>query len=57
MECIPQEVFSKIKDKSITCNKIRTQPEDSIICGFYCISTLKTNMTKENATLNFKVKK
>ena len=35
---IPQEVLNKIKYKSIYHNIFRTQDNDSIMCGFYCIS-------------------
>ena len=34
---IPQEVLSKIKDKSITYNKFRIQSHDCIMCEFYLI--------------------
>ena len=34
---IPQEVFSKIKHKSITQNIFRIQDDDFIMCAFYCI--------------------
>ena len=37
-EYIPQEVLNKIKDKSITHNIFKTQDNDSIMCGFYCIT-------------------
>ena len=37
IEYIPQEVFNKIKHKSITHNIFRIQDNDSIICIFYCI--------------------
>ena len=37
IEYIPQEVLSKIKDKSITHNILRIQDIEFIICGFYCI--------------------
>ena len=32
------EVLSKIKDKSITHNIFRIQDDDSVMCGFYCIT-------------------
>ena len=41
IEDIPQEVFSKIKDKSITHNILRIQSDYSIMCGFYCIAFIK----------------
>ena len=40
-EYIPQEVLSKIKDKSVTHNIFRIQDDDSITFGFYCISFIK----------------
>ena len=36
IEYILQEVWSKIKDKSITHNIFRIPDDDSIICGFCC---------------------
>ena len=38
IEYIPQEVLNKIKDKSITHNIFKIQDNDSIMCGFYCIT-------------------
>ena len=38
IEYIPQEVLSKIKDKSITHNIFRGKDDDTIMCGFYCIA-------------------
>ena len=35
---VPQEVVNKINDKPITRNIFRVQSDDSIICGFYCIT-------------------
>ena len=35
IENIPQEVFNKFRDKSITCNIFRIQDNESIMCGFY----------------------
>ena len=40
-ECIPLEVLNKIKDKSITQNIFRMQDNDSVMCGFYCISFIE----------------
>ena len=37
IEYIPNEVLSKIKDKSITHNIFRIYDDDSIICEFYGI--------------------
>ena len=41
IEYIPQEVLSKIKDKSITHNIFRIQDNESIMCGFYCIAFIE----------------
>ena len=38
IEYIPQEVLSKIKDKSITHNILRTQADDSIMCVYFIVS-------------------
>ena len=35
---IPQDLLSKIKDKSITHNIFRIHDNDSFMCGFYCIA-------------------
>ena len=40
-EYIPQEVLNKIEDKSITHNIFRIQDDDSIMCGFYCITFIE----------------
>ena len=37
IEYIRQEVFNKIKDKSITHNIFRIQENESIMRGFYCV--------------------
>ena len=37
----PQEVLSKLKDKSITHNIFRTRDNDSIMCWFSCIAFIK----------------
>ena len=37
MEHISQEVFNKIRDKSITQNIFRIQNNESNLGGFYCI--------------------
>ena len=34
IECIPQEVLNKIKDKSVTHNIFRIKDNESIMCGF-----------------------
>ena len=41
IEYIPQEVLSKIKDKSITHNIFRILEDDSIMCGFYRIAFIE----------------
>ena len=38
IQYIPQEVLSKIKDKSITHNILRTQVDDSIMCVYFIVS-------------------
>ena len=38
---ILQGVLNKIKDKSITYNVFRIQDNDSIMCGFYCITFIE----------------
>ena len=40
-EYIPQDVLKKIKDKSTTHIIFRIQPNDSILCGFYCIAFIE----------------
>ena len=41
IEYVPQEVLSKIKDKSITHNIFRIQYDDSFMCEFYCIAFIE----------------
>ena len=41
IEYIPQEVFTKIKGKSITHSIFRIQDGDSILSGFYCITIIE----------------
>ena len=41
IECIPQEILNKIKDKSITYNIFIIQDNESIMCGFYCITFIE----------------
>ena len=38
---IPQEVFNRIKDKSITHNISRIQDNESAMCRFYCIAFIE----------------
>ena len=49
---IPQEVINKIKDKSITHNIFRIYSDDSIICGFYCITFIEY-IIAENFLLHY----
>ena len=42
IEYFPQELVNKIKDKSISHNIFRTQDDDSIMCGFYCIAFIES---------------
>ena len=48
IEHIPQEVFSKIRDKSITRNIFRIQDNEAITCGFYCITFIEYILTGRN---------
>ena len=41
IEYVPQEVLSKIKNKSITRSRFKIQSDDSIICGFYCVTFIE----------------
>ena len=41
IEYIPQEILSKIKDKSNTHNIFSIQDNESIMCGFYCIAFIE----------------
>ena len=41
IEYIPQEEWNKIKDKPITQKTFRIQDNESIMCGFYCISFIE----------------
>ena len=52
IEYIPQEVVNKIKDKSISHNIFRTQDDDSIMCGFYCIAFIE-NMLAGKTLLDY----
>ena len=38
IECIPQKILIKIKNKLLNHNIFRIQSSDSIMCGFYCIA-------------------
>ena len=41
LNIFPQEVLNKIGDKSITRNIFRIQDNESIMCGFYCITFIE----------------
>ena len=41
IECIPQEVWNKIRDEPITHNIFRIKVNESIICGSYCIAFIE----------------
>ena len=41
IECTPQEVLNKIKDEWITHNIFTIQDNESIMCGFYCITFIE----------------
>ena len=41
LNIFPQEVLNKIGDKSITHNIFRIQDNESIMCGFYCITFIE----------------
>ena len=41
IEYIPQEVLNKIRDKSITHNIFRIEDNESVLCGFYCITFIE----------------
>ena len=41
IEYIPEEVLTKIRDKSITHNIFRIQGNESIMWGFYCIALIE----------------
>ena len=45
---IPQEVLNKIRDKQITHNIFRTQDNDSIMRGFYCIVLIEYMLARKN---------
>ena len=47
IEYIPQEVLSKIKDKSITHNIFRIQEDDWIMCEFYFIAFMESMLSRK----------
>ena len=48
IEYIPQEVLSKIKDKTITHNIFAIQHDDPIMCRYYCITFIKYMIAGKN---------
>ena len=48
IEYILLEVSSKIRDKSITHNIFRIQDNESIVCGFYCITFIEYMLVGKN---------
>ena len=54
---IPQEVLNKIKDKSITHNIFRIQDNESMMCGFYCITFIEYMLAGKTlqVTMNDKI--
>ena len=47
IEYILQEVLNKIKDKFTKHNIFRIPPNDSIICGFYCIAFIEYKLAEK----------
>ena len=41
MECFPQEVLNKARDKSITRDIFKIEGNDPFMCGFYCITFIE----------------
>ena len=41
IEYVPQEVLSKIRDKSITHNIFKIQDDEYLLCGFHCIAFIE----------------
>ena len=59
IEYIPQEVLSRIRDKSITSNIFRIQDDECIMWGFYCIAFIKYMLARKtllNCTNSFIIK-
>ena len=59
IEYIPQEVLSRIRDKSITYNIFRIQDDECIMWGFYCIAFIKYMLARKtllNCTNSFIIK-
>ena len=58
-ELTPEEVLDKTKDKSIKHNMLRTQSDDYIMCGFYCIAFVEymiSGKTLSGYTISFSPK-
>ena len=47
IEYIPQEVFNKIENNSITHNISGIQDDDSIMCRFYCVVFIEYTIEEE----------
>ena len=47
IECITEEVLSKMKDISITRNICRIQSDDPIMCEYYCVAKLSWKRGKK----------
>ena len=47
IEYIPQKVFNKIKDKSITQNIFRIQDNQYVMCGFCCIAFIEYMLARK----------
>ena len=52
IEYIPQEVLNNIKDKSIIQNIFRIQSDNSIMCGFYCITFIEYILAEKSLLEN-----
>ena len=52
IEYIPQEVFNKIENNSITRNISGIQDDDSIMCGFYCVAFIEY-MVEEKTLVDY----
>ena len=48
VDCIPQEVSNKIRDKSITNNIFRTKYNESVMCGNEFVMCGATNTVKSS---------
>ena len=52
---IPQEVLNRIKDKKIIHKIFRTQGDDSILFGYFCIDFMEYTLFPNDYTKNDKV--